>query len=167
MPDLTNPRIQKGEQSEDGQWYHIDADEGYMNARLTHDEVYKIHFYRVQDVYRRQGYGKELLQVAKEHAKIIGARAIASTNIISDESIGAMKAVFGSEQLISHIEPRNGVSLVALPSITLDYTIQNTDPPLRSGVQILPGFRQQSMSPVKRYFEQQEADVHRSTENFE
>lgn len=157
MPPLTNARIEKGKQSSRGQSYYIKAEEGYVNIdHISDNEEYKIRFYRTHDTYQGHGYGKELLQLAKEHAKSIGAKVITSTTIVSDESAGAMSAVFGYENLTSRTDPRSVTSLVDLFSrITLDYTIQETDPPLREDVTIRSDPRPHSTSPIYRYLEQQ------------
>lgn len=154
MPPLNNARIQKGEQNSYGQRYHIDADEGYVNADLAPDDAtYRISFYRVRDEYQGQGYGKELLELAKEHAKSIGAQVITSSNMTSNESAGAMSNVFGYRHMTGGVDPRTVSSLVDLfPEVTLNYPVSDSDPPLRDDVQVLPGFRTPSKSPIYQYW---------------
>ncbi len=137
-----------------GQRYHLDADEGYLNADVTDDgSTYRISYYGIHTRYQGSGYGKELLAVAREHAKLIGAQVITSSNITSDELAGAMSAVFGYEHLSARTDPRTVTSLVELFSeIKLHYEIQDSDPDLRSGVELLPGTRPPSTSPIYTYW---------------
>jgi predicted GNAT family acetyltransferase len=155
MPPLNNARIQKGEQNMFGQRYHIDADEGYVNADLAPDDAtYRISFYRVHDKYQGQGYGKELLELAKEHAKSIGAQVITSSNITSNESAGTMSNVFGYRYITGGVDPKTVSSLVDLfPEVTLNYPVSVSDLPLRDDVQVLPGFRAPSNSPIRKYWD--------------
>lgn len=155
MPPLNNARIQKGEQNMFGQRYHIDAEEGYLKADLAPDDAtYRISFYRVRDQYQGQGYGKELLKLAKEHARSVGAQVITSSNITSDESAGAMANVFGHRHITGSLDPKSVVSLVSLfPKVTLNYPVRDNDPPLRDDVRVLPGFRTFSNSPIRRYWD--------------
>lgn len=155
MPPLNNACIQKGEQNMFGQRYHIDADEGYVSVDLAPDDTtYRISFYRVRDEYLGKGYGKELLELAKEHARSVGAQVITSSNITSDESAGAMANVFGYRHITGGVDPKTVSSLVDLfPEVTLNYPVSDSDPPLRNDVQVLPGFREPNNSPIRRYWD--------------
>lgn len=129
MLPLHNASIQKGEHNETGQRYVISSDEGRLKADLTPgDNIYRISHYEVNDGLKGQGYGKELLRLAKEHAESLGVKAITSSLITSDESAGAMAAVFHYNHLTGRTDPKKVSSLVELfPEITLYYPIAGSD----------------------------------------
>lgn len=126
MPPLNNPEITKGERTNYGQRYHITAEQGYADVDFNSESYrYRISYYEVYAEYIGRGYGKELLKHAKEHAREVGARVITSSNIISDESAGAVAAVFDYKNMSSRTDPKTVTSLVDLFSeITLEYPLQ-------------------------------------------
>lgn len=152
MPPLNNIRIQHSEPHEDPQRHHISTDEGYIKAEVSDNgRRYEIRMYRAYQ--EGQGHGKELLRLAREHAKSIGATVITASNISSDESAGAMAAVFGHEHITGGIDPKKVTSLVALfPSVALEYPVQPQDPPLRDDVEFVTEPLAQSASPVRQYW---------------
>lgn len=126
MTPLDNITIRKGEHDGHRQRYVIDADQGYVNADLLTDMSYRVSYVEVHDEYLGQGYAKELLSVAKEHARSLGAKAITSTDIWLDESAGAVASVFGYEHLNVRTDPKAVSSITALFSdIRLNYPLQD------------------------------------------
>ena len=70
---------------------------GTCIANLYRDSnIYTIGYFLVNNGWLRQGYGKELLHRAADHAASLGATAI-DASIVSRESLDTMKSVFGEE----------------------------------------------------------------------
>ena len=70
---------------------------GWLFATLSNGN-YEIDYYTVQKSQRGQGFGKKLLQLALESAKLEGATAITGT-LVSRESVHAAQAVFGHDSV--------------------------------------------------------------------
>ena len=80
--------------------HHIRSEQGTLSARHSYeDNVYDIRMFSVYEAYQRQGYGKELLRLAYQHARVLGAAAISASNIITRESIDALTSVFGGSDI--------------------------------------------------------------------
>ncbi len=134
MLELSNPYIKPGYFNGDSQAFYIRADEGYLNARYTvPDRRYEIDFYEVEGE-RGKGYGKDLLRVAKEHARTIGADVITASRIISGESVGAICSVFGPENVsIDEGSIQSGTFFTDVTNATMRYALREGDPLLREG----------------------------------
>jgi hypothetical protein len=117
MATLENVRVRNGDPGIENSHHYIESTQGYLKSSHRFcDNTYEIHDYYVYGVYRGQGFGKELLHVALEQAKVLGARAVTASNIITRESVDAISSVFGSDNLTIEVlgeyapegeEPRN------------------------------------------------------------
>lgn len=100
MPRLENIRIQTGNPGDKNANHRIDATQGYLNSsHRFSDNTYEIQDYVVWGTHRKQGYGKELLQIALQHARALGARAVTASYIATRESVDAVSTVFGPDSV--------------------------------------------------------------------
>lgn len=100
MAELTNIQIIAGNPDFNGARHYIQADQGDLFAKQDFfNSTYEIADYHINSESRGEGYGKELLKVALEHARIMGALAVTASDIVSRESIDALSRVFGSDSV--------------------------------------------------------------------
>lgn len=84
--------------------YRIEADHGAIDA--VHNKntgIYTISNFDVDPGFRRHGLGKAMLRFALEEARQRQARVIVAS-IISQQSLDAMRSVFGDNSVMVHDE---------------------------------------------------------------
>lgn len=155
MSRLSSSHIKPGYYNGDSQAFYIRAEEGYLNARFTGvDKRYEIDYYEVESNDKLgKGYGKDLLQVAKEHARTIGAVVISASRITSGESVGAIAAVFGTKSVI--ISQESGRP----PVISMKYLIREDDPTMRDDIGIGKKYESQSARKLAGIIRVFDADI--------
>lgn len=100
MPPLDNLKINTGVPGAEVAFHAIDSTQGYLRAiHQFAGNNYEIQDYLVSGSFRGNGYGKELLKVALQHAKALGARAVTASEIVTRESVASISSVFGPENV--------------------------------------------------------------------